>query len=172
MMSPLDYDQLFEEALYGVIRTVLQRIAEEGLPGEHHFYISFRTGASGVVVPDHLRARYPDEMTIVLQHQFWGLKVGEDSFEVTLSFNDAQEQVRVPFAAITSFVDPSLRFGLQFRGGKDRSAPMAPARQKKKSNSSSQPAVAPDKNRGAETAPQAEGDRTADVIPLDTFRRK
>ena len=92
----------------------LSRAARDGLHGEHHFYISFRTGAPGVVLPPQISAKYPDDMTIVLQHQFWGLEVGDAAFSVTLSFSNRMERLTIPFAAITTFADPSVNFGLQF----------------------------------------------------------
>lgn len=110
----LRYDRMVEEALLGVVRRALNAVAEHGLPGNHHFYITFRTDHPDVVLPDHLRQRYPGEMTIVLQHQFWGLEVEEESFQVTLSFNDVPENLVVPFQAVVAFADPSVRFGLQF----------------------------------------------------------
>jgi uncharacterized protein len=108
------YDILAQDALRGMVRTVLIDAAKKGLPGDHHFFISFDTRADGVRVSTRLREQYPEEMTIVLQHQFWDLKVGEDSFEVGLSFNGVAERLSVPFAALKSFVDPSAQFALQF----------------------------------------------------------
>ena len=108
------YERMVEEALRGVVREALSQVAEDGLPGEHHFYITFRTDHPGVEVPDHLRKRYPGEMTIVLEHQFWDLKTGDNGFEVTLSFSNVPSQLVVPFKAVTAFADPSVRFGLQF----------------------------------------------------------
>lgn len=112
----MHYQELVDDALRGVVRRALARVAASGLPGNHHLYLSFRAHHPGVRVPDHLREKYPDEITIVLQHQFWRLSVAEDGFEVTLSFNGVHEPLSVPFAALTGFVDPSVRFGLQFRG--------------------------------------------------------
>jgi len=112
------YDQYVDEALRGVARRVLRDIARDGLTGNHHFYISFRTGAPGVELPEYLRSRYPEEITVVLQHQFWGLEVEEKQFSVTVSFNKQNERLTVPFAALTAFVDPSVRFGLQFEDAK------------------------------------------------------
>lgn len=114
MADKLQYDALVDDALRSVVRRVLSMIAADGLRGAHHFYISFRTTAAGVQMPDYLREKYPDEMTIVLQHQYWDLKVGEESFEVTVSFNKRNERLQVPYAAMLAFVDPSVRFGLQF----------------------------------------------------------
>ena len=108
------YDILTQDALRGVVRTVLEDAARNGLPGEHHFYISFDTRADGVKLSQRMRAQYPEEMTIVLQHQFWDLVVTDDHFEVGLSFGGVPERVVVPFAAIKSFVDPSVQFGVQF----------------------------------------------------------
>jgi uncharacterized protein len=108
------YDILTQDALRGVVRTVLADAAAKGLPGEHHFFISFDTQAEGVRLSPRLKAQYPKEMTIVLQHQFWDLVVTNQGFEVGLSFNGVPERLVVPFLAITGFVDPSVQFGLQF----------------------------------------------------------
>jgi hypothetical protein len=108
------YDLLAQKALRGMVRTVLIDAAKKGLPGDHHFFISFDTRADGVRLSARMREQYPEEMTVVLQHQFWDLKVGEDAFEVGLSFNGVAERLLVPFAAIKSFVDPSAQFALQF----------------------------------------------------------
>ena len=108
------YDILAQEALRGVVRTVLADVAEKGLPGEHHFKITFATAAPGVRLSERMRAQYPETMTIVLQHQFWDLAVGDDAFEVGLSFGGVPERLAVPFAAITAFYDPAVQFGFQF----------------------------------------------------------
>ncbi len=108
------YDILAQEALRGVVRTVLVDAAKNGLPGEHHFYISFDTRADGVQLSPRMLAQYPEEMTVVLQHQFWDLVVTEDGFEVGVSFGGIPERLAVPFAAIKGFFDPSVQFGLQF----------------------------------------------------------
>lgn len=113
----LKYDVMVERALRGVLRDALNYVAENGLPGDHHFYITFRTDHPDVGLPDHLHERYPSEMTIVLQHQFWALEVAEESFGVTLSFSDVPEHLMVPFEAVVAFADPSVRFVLQFDGG-------------------------------------------------------
>src|SRR5207237_8488197 len=110
----LQYWKMGENALRGVVRAALQRAAREGLKSAHHFYIGFDTQMPGVVIPDHLRTRYPDEMTIVLQHQFWDLEIAEEGFSVTLSFQKQPERLVVPFAAIRSFADPSVNFALEF----------------------------------------------------------
>ena len=109
------YDLMVEDALRGVVRHSLERAAQEGLPGNHHFYITFKTAAQRVDIPTYLKERYPDEMTIVLQYQFWNLQIDEDHFEVTLSFNDIRERLVIPFMAMTGFADPSVQFGLQFQ---------------------------------------------------------
>ena len=114
MNDRFHYDALVDDALRSVVRRVLTQVAEKGLPGSHHFYISFRSTDPGVQLPDYLRAKYPEEMTIVLQHQYWDLILGANHFEVTVSFNKQQERIKVPFAALSAFVDPSVRFGLQF----------------------------------------------------------
>ncbi len=130
----LRYDAMVEQALRNVVRRALSYAAERGLPGDHHFYISFRTNDPGVDIPAQLRSRYPNEMTIVLQHQFWGLDVGEEAFGVTLSFSDVPERLTIPFSAISAFADPSVRFGLQFDSGQgegdDTVTPMAAPEQR------------------------------------------
>ncbi len=145
------YDLLLEKALRGVVREALRVAADEGLTGNHHFYISFDIDAPGVEVPDHLRGRYPDEMTIVIQNQFWDLDVGDDGFEVTLSFNKVAERLVIPFAAITNFADPSVKFGLQF-------GPQAEG--------------ADDAADDAEAAPEPMDSEPGQVISLDSFRKK
>lgn len=115
----IDYDNKVQNALRGVVRDVLGLVAREGLQGEHHFYITFRTQAEGVVIPPRLRQRFPEEMTIVLQHKFWSLDVSEDLFSVGLSFDHKIETLMIPFTAIVGFVDPSEKFALQFQGDDD-----------------------------------------------------
>src|SRR5262245_46462732 len=114
MADQIRYDLLTQQALRGVVRNVLTDTAKKGLPGDHHFYISFDTRADGVRLSDRLRAQYPEEMTIILQHQFWDLKVGAEDFEVGLSFGGIPARLTVPFEAINGFFDPSVQFGLQF----------------------------------------------------------
>jgi uncharacterized protein len=185
MNDRFHYDALVDDALRSVVRRVLTQVADKGLPGSHHFYISFRSNDAGVVLPDYLRAKYPEEMTIVLQHQYWDLLIGADAFEVTVSFNKQQERIRVPFAALSAFVDPSVRFGLQF-DRKDKAAADKP-------DSAAVPPTslpAPDKRPplagpageakaeagAAEAAPQAAEAKPEDpaskVIKLDSFRKK
>src|SRR5262245_40341648 len=112
----IDYDALAQDALRRIVRAVLVRVAKSGLPGEHHFYISFSTSAPGVSISPRLKERYPDEMTIVLQHRFWDLKVSDERFEVKLTFDAIPETLVVPFPAIKVFFDPSVPYGLQFEG--------------------------------------------------------
>lgn len=110
----LRYDLMVQEALKGVVRKILTEAGRDGLPGDHHFYVTFRTTAPGVRVSQRLRDKHPDEMTIVLQHQFWDLSVSEHAFEVGLSFSGVPERLLIPFDAITTFFDPSVQFGLKF----------------------------------------------------------
>jgi hypothetical protein len=132
--SKIDYEALAQDALRGVVRTVLTEVARTGLPGDHHFYVSFDTRAPGVTLSKRLREKYPEEMTIVLQHRFWDLTVTEDRFEVKLTFDGIPERLVIPFAAILVFFDPSVRYGLQFEdphhsgpdAGSDASEPTRP----------------------------------------------
>ncbi len=114
MADLIRYDLLVQDALRGVVRHVLSDVARNGLQGEHHFFITFKTATPGLRLSNRMRERYPDEMTIILQHQFWGLAVTETGFEVGLSFNNMPERLFVPYAAITMFQDPSVTFGLKF----------------------------------------------------------
>ncbi len=166
----MEYNKMVERALRGVVREALAEVAEHGFHGDHHFYVSFGTDAPGVVIPDYLRQRYPDEVTLVLQHQFWGLEVGENGFEVTLSFNKLHERVEIPFAAITAFADPSvpfaLKFGLEgFEGGEafeDMGPPPEPAA-----------GAGEDPVAGEQaTAVDLDAEKTGEVITLDSFRKK
>jgi uncharacterized protein len=111
----IQYPVLIDQAMRGIVRDVLRRISAGGLPGEHHFYVSFDTAFPGVRMSETLKSRYPKEITIVLQHQFWDFKVEEAQFQVTLSFSGVPEKLVVPFAALTAFADPSVKFGLQFQ---------------------------------------------------------
>ena len=110
----IDYEGLVQEAMRGVVRSVLTRVAKSGLPGEHHFYIAFRTDAPGVSLSQRLRQKYPEEMTVVLQHRFWELSVRDTQFEVKLTFDGIPERLVIPFDAIKVFFDPSVPYGLQF----------------------------------------------------------
>ena len=114
--SLIPYDEIVQEALRAVVGRVLGEVERNGgLPGDHHFYITFKTRAAGVNIPKHLVERFPDEMTIVIQNRFWDLKVDDDSFEVGLSFNQSPAKLAIPFSAITAFVDPAVRFKLEFQ---------------------------------------------------------
>jgi len=113
--SLIPYDEIVQDALRTVVRRVLERIdAEGGLPGAHHFYIAFRTKAPGVDIPRHLMERYPEEMTVVIQHRYWDLAIDDEGFQIGLSFNQVPAKLRIPYAAITGFVDPAVNFALQF----------------------------------------------------------
>lgn len=126
--SQIDYEALQQDAMRGVVRAVLNQIVKTGLPGEHHFYISFLTQSPGVILSKRLKEKYPHEMTIVLQHRFWDLIVSEDRFEVKLTFDGIPERLVIPYRSIKVFIDPSVRFGLQFEdASSDREAP-APRR--------------------------------------------
>src|SRR5689334_21310492 len=113
----IDYESLAQVAMRSMVRMVLARVAKTGLPGEHHFYIAFDTQAPGVSLSKRLREKYPKEMTLVLQHRFWDLIVSDDRFEVKLTFDGIPERLVVPFASIRVFIDPSVRYGLQFDDG-------------------------------------------------------
>ena len=157
----IDYDYLTQNALKRVVHDVLKMTQELGsAPGDHHFYIEFETAAEGVSLPDHLKAQYPERMTIVLQHQFDKLEVGEDAFSVTLWFKNVQSRLTVPFEAVTSFADPSVQFGLRFDGAAPARPPV-PATPIK-------PVVAA---KAEKTAAAASGDGAA-VVSLDAFRKK
>lgn len=123
MRDHFSYPKMVDAALRGVVRTALKRVQEDGLRGNHHLYISFLTHCPGVVVADYLRDKYPKEMTIVLQHQFWDLEVTDEGFDLTLSFNKVPERLTIPFEAMTGFADPSVQFGLQFQPDRSRSEP-------------------------------------------------
>jgi hypothetical protein len=195
----LQYDKMVEAALRGVVRQALAEAARSGLTGNHHFFITFKTGHPGVRMPAHLAAEFPDEMTIVLQHQFWGLEVGDDAFEVTLGFNDVQERLTIPYAALTAFVDPSVKFGLQFQraeAGKSEDEPRpstllapagvgntglggdlapawsAPARNDR-SKALGEAAAAKDTGREHEEEQETEEDAAEEkIVSLDAFRKK
>ena len=164
------YDVLARDALRGVLRRVLTDAAEHGLPGEHHFYITFLSTADGVKLSPRLMAQYPDEMTIILQHQFWDLVVTEDRFEVGLSFGGIPERLVVPFAAIKSFLDPSVQFGLQFEPSEAVDEPTA---SKLPAVPAFAPSPAPAVEPAAESADEpARSGEGAEVVRLDRFRKK
>lgn len=164
------YDVLARDALRGVLRRVLTDAAEHGLPGEHHFYITFLSTAEGVKLSPRLLAQYPDEMTIILQHQFWDLVVTEDRFEVGLSFGGIPERLVVPFAAIKSFLDPSVQFGLQFEPSD--AVPESPAA-KLPSVAAAVPVPVAASEPAAESKDEpAKPSEGAEVVRLDRFRKK
>jgi uncharacterized protein len=194
MTDHFRYDLLTQQALRGVVRNVLaEAVKKKGLPGDHHFYISFDTTAEGVRLSERLRLQYPEQMTIILQHQFWDLSVNERGFEVGLSFGGIPEKLSIPFEAISGFFDPSVQFGLQFEEvseGEERPSP-ANAQDKlpKKKRTvpplpafaaATTPAVAPPKaavpavsksEQKSEPKPDKPGSG-GEVVPLDRFRKK
>jgi hypothetical protein len=169
------YDILAQDALRGVVRKVLSEVARTGLPGEHHFFISFATQAPGVRVSSRLLAQYPEEMTIVLQHQYWDLTVTEHAFEVGLSFNNVPERLLVPFTAVKGFVDPSVQFGLQFEVA-PRAEAVAETKPESAKPTMSVPAVPAPKvveAKADEPAAKPKGEPVeAEVVSLDAFRKK
>jgi hypothetical protein len=181
------YDLLTQEAMRGVVRRVLKDAAAKGLAGEHHFFISFSTRMPGVKLSTRLQAQYSEEMTIVLQHQFWDLSVNDDAFEVGLSFNGIPERLTVPFVAIKGFFDPSVNFGLQFAQGRGAGdevplEKVEPATEKPVAEETEKPAATGDSRRKtlpapAESAPSSDENPDkpsggAEVVRLDRFRKK
>jgi uncharacterized protein len=183
------YDILAQDALRGLVRRVLMDTAKNGLPGEHHFYISFDTRADGVRLSPRMRAQYPEEMTVVLQHQFWDLEVTESGFEVGVSFGGIPERLAVPFAAVKGFFDPSVQFGLQFEevadggleepGQPDPNAAAGSARDATRERNVIAPAVAAvpvaANAEPAKTTTDTQDDKPAgggEVVQLDRFRKK
>jgi hypothetical protein len=162
------YDVLARDALRGVLRKVLTDAAAQGLPGEHHFFITFVSKAEGVKLSPRLLAQYPEEMTIILQHQFWDLTVLEDRFEVGLSFGGIPERLVVPFSAIKSFLDPSVKFGLQFETSE--SAPEAQPTDPAAAAVPVPAAVTEPAEDADEPTPPSQGG--AEVVRLDRFRKK
>ena len=155
------YDQLAQNALRGVVRDALRKVLKSGLPGEHHFYIQFNTRFPGVSIGERLLHRYPREMTVVLQHQFFNLIVLEDRFEVELSFDNIPEKLIIPFAAVKGFLDPAVQFGLQFDvvQAEEQAEPPKPADEKPKDEGDDKP-----KEPAAGDEPK--------VVSLDAFRKK
>ena len=182
------YDILTQEALRRVIRRVLEEVERAGLPGEHHFFITFDTRFPGVRISKRMLERYPEEMTIVIQHSFWNLETNETAFEIDLSFDDIRERLRVPYDSIRGFFDPSVKFGLQFdavaseaptQGDEDQAdtpslSPVAPAAvlptKGSKAKQSAEPASGDDAD--AETGDEKQSGDSADVVSLDSFRKK
>jgi len=176
------YDLLAQEALRGVVRRVLADVARNGVPGEHHFYVTFDTRAAGLKISERLRTEHPEEMTIVLQHQFWDLIVTDQGFEVGLSFKGIPERLVIPFEAIKGFFDPSVQFGLQFEMLAAAETGAASAETKDAKRPGSHQAIAPSSEPklpmpaqstadagGPEPRPPAQG---GEVVRLDRFRRK
>lgn len=183
------YDLLASEALQGIIRSVLQRVQKRGLPGEHHFFISFDTNAPGTIISRRLKEQYPEEMTIVIQYQFWDLMVYDDRFEVKLSFGNVPERLVIPYSAINTFVDPSVSFGFSpklFAAAAAGDA--APAARTDEDEAAQPPSALPrpaaqDADSAAPDTESQEPDaaieqderpqkQTADVVELDLFRKK
>jgi uncharacterized protein len=156
----IGYQALTDAALRGVVRDALRRIEKQGLIGSHHFYLTFKTHFPGVELPNFLREQYPDEMTIIIQHQFWGLKVRDDQFEVALTFKKLPATLVIPFAALTKFFDPGVQFGLEFKSAEGDAKPASPA-VPEPSKAEEPAAAAPEKS----TAP-------GEVVSLDSFRKK
>ncbi len=160
----IDYEQLVQSALRSVVKEALMQAAKKGLSGNHHFYIAFATDHPGIDIPDYLKEQYPDEITIVLQHEYWDLVVEDNRFCVTLCFNDIHERLMIPFDAIISFVDPSVKFGLQFTPSLNVPAEQQPKKESKKSTKTlSTP------EEGSE--PTSDGSES-NVVTLDAFRKK
>jgi uncharacterized protein len=164
--SLIPYDEIVQEALRAVVGRVLGSVAQAGgnLPGRHHFYITFKTQRPGVNIPAALNARFPDEMTIVLENRFWDLSVRDDGFSVGLSFGGVPSMLHIPYAAITAFVDPSVDFGLQFQvDGQDTAAP---------SHDDAENDAPDDRVSDANVPPLAESEDGSNVVTVDFGRRK
>ncbi len=185
MADQIRYDLLTQQALRGVVHKVLSDAAKKGLPGDHHFFISFDTHADGVRVSDRLRAQYPEEMTIILQHQFWDLTVTEQNFEVGLTFGGVPEKLTVPFDAINGFFDPSVQFGLQFQEdaeSQDQRGVPANAQEKtgdakKRATPPKRPAIVPAPVPASEPTVVSDDKPSkptggGEVVRLDRFRKK
>ncbi|EKF43365.1 hypothetical protein NA8A_05018 [Nitratireductor indicus C115] len=169
------YDILAQDALRGVMRKVLTEVARTGLPGEHHFFITFLTTAPGVRISTRLRERYPEQMTIVLQYQYWDMKVTETGFEVGLSFADVPEMLSIPFSAVRGFYDPSVNFELEFdvRPEEDTAEPQ-PLHEVVEGDAPSAPESATSEEAAEQDDADGEKSETkgADVVSLDAFRKK
>ena len=157
----LRYDKMVEGALRGVVKKAIEEVMAEGLPGDHHFYITFMTDYAGVDIPSYLKDRYPGEMTIVLQFQFYDLDVNDERMQVTLSFNNVPEKLTIPLAAITIFADPSVNFALQFQPlGDDVEPDFEP-------DDDNDPSGGGDDDKGGDG-----DDKKGEVVSLDQFRKK
>ncbi|MBZ9856667.1 SspB family protein [Mesorhizobium sp. CA13] len=170
------YDILAQEALRGVMRKVLAEVARTGLPGNHHFFITFLTGAPGVRVSSRLRERYPEQMTIVIQFQYWDLKVTETGFEVGLSFSDVPEKLEIPFSAVRGFYDPSVNFELEFdvktEGQSDDELASQPAPEPLAIVTEKKPKAEKKTAEPEKKAADADAAKGAEVVSLDAFRKK
>jgi hypothetical protein len=169
------YDLLTQAALRGVVRTVLADAAKNGLPGEHHFKITFATGAPGVRLSERMRAQYPQDMTIVLQHQFWDLAVRDDAFDVGCSFGGVGERLTVPFEAVTAFFDPAVQFGFQFASEDEQARDVQDADKASDQAASAAPEPSAQTQKAdALLAPEEKQDNPsgAEVVSLDRFRKK
>jgi len=164
----LRYDRMVEAALRGVVREAIARVAGFGLPGGHSLYITFRSDFPGVDMPDWLKAQYPEAMTIVLEHQFWDLAAEEETFGVTLSFKGRRQRITVPYAALTAFHDPGVQFGLRFdqmQDGEEKNGAQAG-----KAQSTTAPTPLP--AAAAKPEPTPDAAKTAQVVNLESFRKK
>ena len=174
------YDILAQEALRGVMRKVLAEVARTGLPGNHHFFITFLTGAPGVRISTRLRERYPEQMTIVIQFQYWDLKVTDTGFEVGLSFSDVPERLEIPFSAVRGFYDPSVNFELEFDVKTEETLALpaeTPAKPKAEGRTTAAERKPEPKKKAAEAQKEtpAAADaaaKGAEVVSLDAFRKK
>lgn len=159
------YDKMVEKALRGVVTQALDHVVKNGLPNDHHFYITFMTDFPGVEIPEYLREQYPEEMTIVLQYQFYGLEAHEEKFQVTLSFNNVPERLVIPVEAVTIFADPSVNFALQFQ-------PMEDIEEDEDDLPPPPPPTKTGKNDSKKPVKTAKKEDSGKVIALDTFRKK
>jgi uncharacterized protein len=171
----LDYPKILEAALRDAVRRVMLEVAEKGLPGGHHFYIAFRTDAPGVSLPRFLQERYPEEMTIVLQHQFWDLAVDDDLFSISLSFDNAPQRLTIPFAALTAFLDPPAEFALRFDGGAPEGEEKEPSLEPIAPEliGEPEPVPSPSFEERVAKAPRSKSERRpGEVVRFDPSRRK
>lgn len=178
MRDHYNYPTMVDTALRGVVRSVLKRVQEQGLRGNHHLYLSFLTHFPGVVIADYLRSKYPKEMTVVLQHQYWDLDVTDDGFDLTLSFHKVPERLTIPFAALTGFADPSVQFGLQFQPDRSRVETGPTGDSSGPTPIGAGGAMVTVGSNADDAEPDAEPDKTPDVpagekvVALDQFRKK
>jgi len=169
--TPLDYGRMIAEALRDVARQALRQVAEEGLPGEHHLFLTFHTRAEGVRVPPYLRDQYPDEMTVVLQNQYWDLEVDAEAFGVTLAFGGQHHHVVVPFAALTAFADPAAQLGLRFEPVAEGEEGAEEGAEESDAGAGGAFASGASAARDEAAAPASSGGG-ADVVQFDRFRKR